>query len=493
MNEFVIRYNARTFHIQGAPIRTKVTGDGDDNGSGVVGYYAQSACPSLTKAASRMAVGRTFTDLSEALNNTRISARVNGRKLCKHCEKAAMRALEAAETQAPEAAPVDAARDFTKITPGTEVQVYMTDGSTLAGVFQGVGTTGITVVPNLGGPNNGKRITRSLDRVESFEYYVHDLDGDEGAWLFSADGAPADNIAKTEAAWNEAEAAFQAMDDTDLDALQSADDTVRAAWKAYRDACKAAGQCIERGCTEVTEAGSSRCMGHRLSDIAEAEAKAPVGRLDDLRLVSPTGATVHDGFTTSSGTWTTCGVGGNTAANGWTDCGAAEVTCKKCLGKIAEAEANRVRALANKTRDRAARYRAAAGVLERVDEDTHPERYEAARAAVDAAYNAYREACEDAGQCWDLDCDAATHDGDTMCAAHIIVYGRGPEVGLSLSAPPVPIQDAAMRAVHHGYHNGLGALRALCEANDGPTAKSYWRKLDTGAAITCSTCAALTH
>ncbi len=491
MNEFVIRYNARTSHIQGVAIRTKVTGNGEDNGSGVVGYYAQSACPSLTKGASRMAVGKTFTDLGEALGNARISASVNGRNLCKHCEKAAVRALEAAEDAAPAPAPVDAARDFTKITPGTHVQVYMTDGSTLAGVFQGVGTTGITVVPNLGGPNHGKRITRSLDRIESFEYYVHDLDGDAGGWLCSTDGPPADTIAKTRAAWDEAEAAFQATtSNTDLDALQAADEAVRDAWKAYRDACKAAGQCIERECTEVTAPGSSRCKGHNF--IATGE------RVTGARVRPQGSGNIHDAFQTSSGTWTTCGVGGNVAARGWIvlpDTGPdtkAKVTCKKCLGKLAEAEANRVRALAVEVRRRLAQVRIANDVLARVNEDREPARWTNAQAAVDTAYEAYRQACDNAGQCTEYECDAAAYDGDSMCRAHIIVYGRGPEVGVSLSSPPVRIQAASLGVVHHGYRHPLGARMALCEANARTARKSYWRKLDDSAEVTCSTCKSFT-
>lgn len=499
MNEFVIRYNARTSHIQGVAIRTKVTGNGEDNGSGVVGYYAQSACPSLTKGASRMAVGKTFTDLGEALGNARISASVNGRKLCKHCEKAAERALDAAETEAPAPAPVDAARDFTKITPGTDVQVYLTDGSTLAGVFQGVGTTGITVVPNLGGPNHGKRITRSLDRIESFEYYVHDLEGDdEGGWLFSKEGAPADLITKTEAAWDEAEAAFQAAAaQSDLAAIQAADEAVRATWTAYRDACKAAGQCIERGCTEVTAPGSNRCGGHGLVVPTDTESPATTSRVDGLRVRPRNGGNIHDGFRTSSGTWTTCGVGGNVAAAGWGELSGPgarpTVTCKKCLGKLAEAEANRVHALAVEARRRLAQLRIAKATLSRVNEELEPMRWKNASAAVEDAHEAYCRACEATGQCWEVDCDAAAHEGETMCPAHVIVYGRGAEVGLSLSSPPVPIQAASLGLVHHGYHNGLGALRALCEANDAAPAKSYWRKLDTGTAVTCSRCAALVH
>ncbi|WP_424213185.1 hypothetical protein ACN20G_14465 [Streptomyces sp. BI20] len=88
---FTIKYNATTNHIDGVAIRT--TSGGSDAG-GYVTDYSQNACGSITRY--RLAAGKTYNSLADALN----AARQGGRKLCKTCEKAALAQL-AAEEAAP--------------------------------------------------------------------------------------------------------------------------------------------------------------------------------------------------------------------------------------------------------------------------------------------------------------------------------------------------------------------------------------------------------
>jgi hypothetical protein len=73
--EFTIMYNRTTNHIAGISERS--------NGSEL--NYAQSACPVLTRSYN-LATGKTFYSAAEALE----SARKGGRKVCKHCEAAAL-------------------------------------------------------------------------------------------------------------------------------------------------------------------------------------------------------------------------------------------------------------------------------------------------------------------------------------------------------------------------------------------------------------------
>ena len=77
---FQLKYNRSSVHVAGITERTQVSGDGMN--------YAQSACPSLTRHLSFM-VKDASDDLAEALEMARLTARVQGLKLCKHCEKAA--------------------------------------------------------------------------------------------------------------------------------------------------------------------------------------------------------------------------------------------------------------------------------------------------------------------------------------------------------------------------------------------------------------------
>jgi hypothetical protein len=73
--EYTIKYNRTTNHIAGIAERS--------NGSDL--NYAQSACPVLTRSYN-LATGKTFTSAAKALE----SARKGGRKVCKHCEAAAL-------------------------------------------------------------------------------------------------------------------------------------------------------------------------------------------------------------------------------------------------------------------------------------------------------------------------------------------------------------------------------------------------------------------
>jgi hypothetical protein len=114
---FTIRWNIRTAHLQGVVNRTVYTGDGEDNGSGVVPYYAESACAALTRSGFRMAVADTLDTLADALTVLRDFAESRGLKVCANCERAAVAALEAdydvAELKAREAARrLDTAEDF---------------------------------------------------------------------------------------------------------------------------------------------------------------------------------------------------------------------------------------------------------------------------------------------------------------------------------------------------------------------------------------------
>src|SRR5690606_17909597 len=85
-----INYNRTTNHIAGLTIRT--TSTGEERG-GVVVDYALNACPSLTRY--RFAQGASFDNVADALE----AARKGGRKLCKHCEKAARAMVDERRTR----------------------------------------------------------------------------------------------------------------------------------------------------------------------------------------------------------------------------------------------------------------------------------------------------------------------------------------------------------------------------------------------------------
>lgn len=85
-----IKYNRSTTHIDGLEIRTSSTQSSEQaNASGVVAYYAENACGSLTRSARNMATGKSFEGAAEALKH----ADALGRKVCKNCRAAAMMAI----------------------------------------------------------------------------------------------------------------------------------------------------------------------------------------------------------------------------------------------------------------------------------------------------------------------------------------------------------------------------------------------------------------
>jgi len=92
---FTIRYNARTVHLEGIAERT--TGPATDNSAatGVVAYYAQSACAALTRSGTGMAVADTLDTLADALTALRDFAESRGLKVCANCQRAATATLEA--------------------------------------------------------------------------------------------------------------------------------------------------------------------------------------------------------------------------------------------------------------------------------------------------------------------------------------------------------------------------------------------------------------
>lgn len=84
---YIIKYNRATNHIGGLDCATQ--GGGNDMGDHI-SYYAESACGSLSRSGHRMATGKGFENVEDALAAARITG---GRKLCKNCEKAALAAI----------------------------------------------------------------------------------------------------------------------------------------------------------------------------------------------------------------------------------------------------------------------------------------------------------------------------------------------------------------------------------------------------------------
>lgn len=106
---YTIRYNARTVHLDGIPEHT--TGPATDNSAttGVVAYYAQSACAALTRSGTRMSVyGDPIDSIALAIDTLRDVAKWKGLKACSNCERAAAttlnRAYNAAHRNARDAA-----------------------------------------------------------------------------------------------------------------------------------------------------------------------------------------------------------------------------------------------------------------------------------------------------------------------------------------------------------------------------------------------------
>lgn len=86
MSDYQIKYTGKTYHIAGIEVATV----------GTQLEYSLTACPALTRSASRMAnSGKALDDLAAALKAATTSARVRNGKVCAHCEKAAAKVLAA--------------------------------------------------------------------------------------------------------------------------------------------------------------------------------------------------------------------------------------------------------------------------------------------------------------------------------------------------------------------------------------------------------------
>lgn len=111
MPGYTIRYNARTNHIQGIAERTTGATTDRSQSTGVVSYYAASACAALSRSGHKMGVtGETHANLADALAAARASSASTGRNLCKTCEKAAEAAIARAADIAERQAASDAAQ-----------------------------------------------------------------------------------------------------------------------------------------------------------------------------------------------------------------------------------------------------------------------------------------------------------------------------------------------------------------------------------------------
>ena len=82
---YTVKYTKTAYHLSG--IETATTGTQMD--------YPVTACPSLSRGQSKMATGKSFDDLAEALKSMETSARVRGAKACAKCAASGARVLEA--------------------------------------------------------------------------------------------------------------------------------------------------------------------------------------------------------------------------------------------------------------------------------------------------------------------------------------------------------------------------------------------------------------
>lgn len=82
---FTVKSNRTSYHIDGIPTRTKSTGQ--DTGTGAVTYYAESTCGALTRG--RFSDNFQTDDLAAALAKQQLLARINNRKACLNCSRAA--------------------------------------------------------------------------------------------------------------------------------------------------------------------------------------------------------------------------------------------------------------------------------------------------------------------------------------------------------------------------------------------------------------------
>jgi len=85
---YTIKANRSSVHIAGIEERTQSTGA--DNGSGVVPYYAESACGALTRSGYSMQQLGTYDDIADAIKHaTYATYSIGSRKVCKTCLAAA--------------------------------------------------------------------------------------------------------------------------------------------------------------------------------------------------------------------------------------------------------------------------------------------------------------------------------------------------------------------------------------------------------------------
>jgi hypothetical protein len=263
---YIICATRATTHIQGIPERT--TGPATDNSAttGVVGYYANSACSALTRSAHRMNILTANADLTAALEDARASCEATGRKLCKNCERAALRAIEDAKNAAPAApAAPTYATALAALPAGTDVQLYTSSGETITGTIAGTGTDGAMVAAFI----TGRRRQVAYDTVESFEFFDHDAADGDGAWVDPiADAEPTEHERQRayELAYREAKyTADRAAAVTD----DAADAAAEAAYERYRDAADAIDRCLIFGCENTTDPYRAYCPEHDLRDDIE--------------------------------------------------------------------------------------------------------------------------------------------------------------------------------------------------------------------------------
>lgn len=178
---YIICATRSTTHIQGIPERT--TGPATDNSAttGVVGYYATSACAAISRSGHTMRILTANADLASALEDARDACKFTGRKLCKNCERAALRAIEDAKQAEPAApaTPTTYAEALAALPAGTDVQLYTSSGQTITGTLAGTGTDGAMVA----GFVTGRRRQVSYAAMKSFQFFDHDADDGAGAWV----------------------------------------------------------------------------------------------------------------------------------------------------------------------------------------------------------------------------------------------------------------------------------------------------------------------
>lgn len=94
---YQLKANASSIHIAGIAARTSSTGEA---AGGAVPYFAESACPALTRNWTRLQALGGYDDLSAALQAAETKAGfITGRKVCKTCRAAAKAQIEVARQE----------------------------------------------------------------------------------------------------------------------------------------------------------------------------------------------------------------------------------------------------------------------------------------------------------------------------------------------------------------------------------------------------------